>query len=867
FLSFLLLLCGPQGIALALPEGGVVVAGSATFTQPSASTMNINTSDKVAINYNSFNINTAETVNFIQPSSSSIALNRVVGVDPSSILGSLNANGQVFLINPNGIIFGPGANINVHGLVASTLDITNQNFLSSNFKFVQDPAKALGAISNLGVITATGGGYAVLAAPSVSNSGVIQANLGTIALGSTEGFTLSLSADNLISFALDTAVSKQLSSYLDNKGTLKADSGTILVEAKVAEEIVDAVVNNDGLIEANTIVKDREGNIKLTTTTALANSGTIRANASDYTKAGNIEATSGKTLTLAPTSRVEAKGKDIESTGGNVYLYSNKDAIAQAGQTIDISGGTVSGDGGWAELSSAGNMQLGGQFFGSAQTGYSKGKFFFDPTLLEITGTTNTHGADFSVSADSIVHRTGSSVLTEGGDFYGYATGTDPGWGDYTVETGASINAGTDGNILIYANGDIKIWGDLTTTSATPNNGRINLMPWSTGDGSIYIYDGADILINGAGGNANVWFGVIGGDAVQTINLEGGTVTNTGEGGIYMFADEGINLNGTDITCQGGTNGFIDLHPNFDYDAEHILSQPYHGDITMTAGTVTLNSGSWNIYFGGSNYRWGEGMQLLGGSIVTHGGGFLAFSYGDITLGGTNVNVNGQVEILPGFHDPWGTLYDGDIIHTAGILHSDAGIYLGTDLYPVNDINLAGSGISGQWIRAYADNDIDVDEALVASGGILRLQALAGDIRLTSTASLTASGGNVDLRAVGDAYITGISVSGGNVYVEANEIFDAGDFYPLDISVGSNNSLDIASRITLISSSTNDWPENRMYRGAYWEGIGTSSMPLEIFSDPPPFVVDPTKETEERKEQKKIGQTITQFKCATIRLR
>jgi filamentous hemagglutinin family protein len=139
----ILLVFGPAPKAFALPEGQNVVAGSATFTEQ-GNTLNVNqATSKAIINYNSFSIDTQEAVNFHQPSSSSIALNRVVGIDPSSILGSLTANGQVFLINPNGILFGQGAQINVHGLVASTLNIANDDFLSNNYKFLQDPAKAL----------------------------------------------------------------------------------------------------------------------------------------------------------------------------------------------------------------------------------------------------------------------------------------------------------------------------------------------------------------------------------------------------------------------------------------------------------------------------------------------------------------------------------------------------------------------------------------------------------------------------------------------------------------------------------------------------------------------------------------------------
>src|SRR5581483_2293119 len=168
-------------LVLALPSNGQVAAGSATIQQVDQSTTQIDQStDKAIINWQGFSIDGGQTVRFQQPNVNSITLNRVVGADPSVILGQLLANGRIFLINPNGILFGPGSRVNVGGLLASTLNISDQNFLSGRYQFTQDPSKALATIINQGTIQVSDHGVAMLIAPGVVNEGLIVANLGTV---------------------------------------------------------------------------------------------------------------------------------------------------------------------------------------------------------------------------------------------------------------------------------------------------------------------------------------------------------------------------------------------------------------------------------------------------------------------------------------------------------------------------------------------------------------------------------------------------------------------------------------------------------------------------------------------------------------
>ncbi|MEO7954789.1 MAG: filamentous hemagglutinin N-terminal domain-containing protein, partial [Polaromonas sp.] len=209
----LMIACG-AGVH-AEPTGGVVSAGSASIGGTAGNMTITQTTPNVAINWQSFGIKAGESVQFVQPGSSSVALNRVIGADPSSILGSLTANGKVFLVNPNGILFGQGASVNVGGLVASTLAISDANFMAGNHQF---SGAGAGAVVNQGTINAASGGYVALLGANVSNQGVIAAQLGTIALAAGNAVTLDVAGDKLLKVTIDQGA---VNALVDNGGLIR----------------------------------------------------------------------------------------------------------------------------------------------------------------------------------------------------------------------------------------------------------------------------------------------------------------------------------------------------------------------------------------------------------------------------------------------------------------------------------------------------------------------------------------------------------------------------------------------------------------------------------------------------------------------
>jgi filamentous hemagglutinin family protein len=278
---------------MAAPSGGSVTTGSATITQNGSITNIDQSTNKASINWQSFNIGSNETVNFNQPSSSSITLNRVVGATSSLIQGAMNANGQVFLVNPNGVLFSNGSQINVAGLVATTKNITDEDFQNGNYNFDGDSEAS---ILNQGTINASNG-YVALLGKTVSNEGTITATLGNVQLAGGKRFALQIDGNSLVHLTIDEA---QLNSLVENKGAIIADGGKVHLTTQAVNDILDGMVNNTGVIEANSLSTNENGEVIL-----FAHGGT--ANIDGTLKADFVE-TSGDKVKIAETTTVDTDG-------------------------------------------------------------------------------------------------------------------------------------------------------------------------------------------------------------------------------------------------------------------------------------------------------------------------------------------------------------------------------------------------------------------------------------------------------------------------------------------------------------------------------------------------------------------------------
>jgi filamentous hemagglutinin family protein len=358
-----------------LPTGGTVASGEAGFSY-NGNQLDVNQgTNNVVIDWATFNIGGQATTQFNQPGASSVAVNRISDVNPSQILGNLRANGQVVLLNTNGVFFGQNSTVDVSGLLVSTGTIDADAFMNDGSINLSNINSNLGAeIRNDGNITIQNAGLAAFVAPNLVNNGVINAHLGKIALASGgDAATVDLYGDGLVEMQLGANASRAL---ISNNGTLKADGGTIAVTAKAASNVVDSVINMGGVVEANTVGM-KNGKIILSAGNADVHvTGQMNAKGGD----GQIKITSDKNIGVWEGAELNADG-GVNGNGGIIEVIAQQAGLFFG--NIFARGGTESGNGGYVDTSGLEYIDIGGNVDASANNGIA-GLWFIDPRDLVI---------------------------------------------------------------------------------------------------------------------------------------------------------------------------------------------------------------------------------------------------------------------------------------------------------------------------------------------------------------------------------------------------------------------------------------------------------------------------------------------------
>lgn len=534
-------------LARANPADGNVVAGQATVTT-GADTVNINqSSDRVVIDWRSFDIAPNETTNFTQPTSSSIALNRVTNGQASRIEGALTANGNIILVNPNGVLIRAGARIDVAGLVATTADIDNDKFMSGSTTF-DKAGNPDASIVNAGAITAKDAGLVGLVAPNVENSGVITARLGRVQLASGETFTADFYGDGLLEVSVGRGLNSQL---VKNTGTISAAGGTIALTAAAGSQIVNSLITVAGELDAPTVA-EKSGKIVIYAEGTNAVPGNIasekgtRSGSSTVTVAGLAEArgddaveSGGNISVLADhvkvlsTASLDASGK---AGGGKILvggaahgegatptaisttvqkgaaIRANAETSGNAGSVVVWSDETTnfagaiearalgfSGNGGFVETSGH-TLEATGSVLADAVHG-TAGTWLLDPTDITI-GTTTSDGTfdggagTFTPSAPSsnVSAATINSALNAGTSVTISTASSYSGNGDITVSSALSKTAGGDATLTLQANRNILVNAAIGSTVGALN---VVLDSNSTGAGAGYVDVAGTITTNG----------------------------------------------------------------------------------------------------------------------------------------------------------------------------------------------------------------------------------------------------------------------------------------------------------------------------------------------------------------------------------
>lgn len=311
----------------AMPEGGVIRSGEGAVSQNGREMTIRQESGRLAMDWTNFNVGKDETVRFQQPGKDALALNRVTGNQQSLIDGSLLSNGHVLLVNPNGVVIGKNASIDVGGLVASTAHVKDnfmKEFGNSTGAFTLGGVSD-GKIINEGTINAEGGLVALHAA-KVENSGTIKSNGGSVLMAAADTLTLTPDTDGKLNFTVDGKVAE--ASAL-NKGAITADGGTIVMTADSASDVMSTVVNNEGTLQARTLRKNEKGQILLEGNEKgqVEVSGTLDASGEGVGQdAGNIKVIGQKTIVHDGTNLLakgDVNGGKIETSGDVLDLGDN----------------------------------------------------------------------------------------------------------------------------------------------------------------------------------------------------------------------------------------------------------------------------------------------------------------------------------------------------------------------------------------------------------------------------------------------------------------------------------------------------------------------------------------------------------------
>jgi large exoprotein involved in heme utilization and adhesion len=514
-------------------------------------------------------------------------LNRVIGGNPSEILGHLQSNGRVFLVNPMGVLFGQGSTVDVGSLMATTLGISDQDFLSGRYVF-SDPGS--GDIRNAGAIRTADGGFAVLAgAESVQNSGVIAARLGDVVLASGSHVTMDVGGNGLISFAVDQATLSQRAGVA-NAGEIVAAGGTVLMTAHTARDLVGTAVNNSGRVSASGI-QQHGGDIWLVAEGAAAdvvNSGEIAANGAPGFDAGSVTITADRDVNLLSGSKVTARGEN----GGDVIAVAGERLSSEAGSIIDARASGPLGQGGFVEMSGR-RLSL-----GSLATVGRGGLLLLDPVKFTI------HGGSGGYGEDSIHEVELENKLRSGESVYIWAEEQVlvENLGDNRLD---GRNNGNGGSLTLQVTGYGGGYGDFGAFSA----GGTGIVFEDLND-SIVVDDSLSL---------------------DAGNAQGGISTGALTAGRSIY----LSANGGSIYVQGSAVAGNNLYANAGYDI-FIADIDARGSVQINSGGSLIVGDIVSSQLTDALFGYGSGYGGLGGISINSGGmvsgGNLRADFGSIYI-------------------------------------------------------------------------------------------------------------------------------------------------------------------------------------------------------------------------------------------
>ena len=745
-----------------LPGGGQLVAGQTSISQAGAAMTVNQSSERAILNWTDFNIGTEASVHFNQPGESAIALNRVVGGDSSSIYGSLTANGQVFLINPNGVVFGAGSHVDVAGLVSSTLNLSDENFLAGNLNFQREGTTA-GVVNN-GDIQA---GYVALLAPTVLNTGVIVTEQGTSVLAAGDAVTLKLAGSEMLSVAVEKA---SIDTLVENRHLIQAQDGKVIMTAQSAYEMLGKTVNT-GTIAATGILSEG-GVIRLVASSTIEQSGMVNADAGNTGNGGDV--------------RLIA---DLE----------NPNSFTTISGSISARGGNFSGDGGFIETSATRlNIADSTQIDTGALNG-RQGNWLLDPydfTIAAVNGDMTGSTLSAALASNNVTIQTTDSSVSCSDTTCG--TGDSSGNGDIFVNDAVTWGSGNTLTLSAWRDVYINAPMDATDNGGGPGTGTGKLVLelaqsdyFSNFPFGIYSVSAPVTLASGQ--NFSVYTGRTDGVGLDAPWVDDYTVI-TDKAGLSSMTTGDNTVRyalGSDIDATGGWTpiGSIGFGSTFDGYFEGFGHTISNISISNTAneqyvGLFGATSNASNIQNVGLINANVAGLAHVGALVGSNGGGILnVYSTGTVT--GSDID---------------GTTFDDDVYAIGGLVGSNSGpmgnVFSTATVSATTGSQGTGGMTNGGIGGLVGFNDGSIGNTY-ATGNVTGIGSVGGLVGTT-------------LGSVGSSYASGSVTGSGNVGSVIGELFNPFtqpllfDTYWISDDVGSSSAADgfnSSSRISVANST------------------------------------------------------------------
>ncbi|MBD4828368.1 filamentous hemagglutinin N-terminal domain-containing protein [Xanthomonas citri pv. citri] len=768
-----------QVAANQLPTGGSIVGGTGTINAASGTTRVVDqTSSRMALTWSAFDIGSAATMTFNQPTTTSVVLNLVQGGNPTQIFGNLTANGQVFLLNSNGVLLGSTANINVGGLVVSTLGTSVSQFMNGNYVF-DAGGNTVALVSNSGTINAAAGS-ATLIGGRVANSGTITATAGNITLAGADAATLTFESGGfgvLIDKPLQLSLATEA---VDNSGTLSAPGGAIQLQARAAQGIFDRLINNSGTIRASSLSTGPDGSVSLIASGAgsfdVAGGGSIDAGTGAITlgtgrgvqqtgiyTAGSLGGFIGGSATFSGANKIGGLGNlDV---GGNLSL-TNTVALSQSGSLA------VTGTSQFLQSGSALSLTNGGNTFGGLLSASGNG--------IAVNAAGNLSIGTLNLDSNSALSLSASGALTLP------TTAINTGSANLTLASGGGLTtraALAGRNVDLTGRGGIALAHDVTATGTlklTATNAAITQTAGSvaaTGTSTINAGTGA-ITLDGASN-----------DFQGAVALTGGNTRISDSGALTLGT-----VNSNDLTAT--SNGALNLGSGRVGGA--LLATSNNGAITQSGtdgltivGTSDLTAGTGAITLNNSGNTFGDLVSATGRGISLNAAGTL--SIGTLSLGNNSalsLRATGALTL------PAAAINTG----SANLTLSSGGSLTTRAALAGTNVDLTGT--AGMTLG----HDVTASGTLALTTTDSAITQTGGSVTATGTSTISTGTGVIELDEATNDFQGVVTLTGGDTRIADTGALTLGALNTGNLIATSNGALNLGSgsvRGTLAASSGN----------------------------------------------------------------